>query len=85
MRANIKRENANYSFSKAPRAIGIGAKVRNVNQPGPSSYNIDKGDDQSRKKISTFGTSPRRTGMNHFHSIGTGAGSMYMGQVLKDM
>ena len=35
LRANIKRENANYSFSKAHRGIGIGSKVKNANQPGP--------------------------------------------------
>lgn len=82
--SKIKRENANYSFSKAPRAIGMGAKVRNDNRPGPCSYDFNNSNKLNTKKsVSTFGTSPRRVDINKFHSIGTGIGSMYMGQVYK--
>lgn len=39
---HIKRENAQYSFGKAQRPIGvkINQKIDFLSSPGPSSYNI---------------------------------------------
>jgi hypothetical protein len=81
-RFHIKRETTfEQSFPKAPRAIGVHARPpKNMMFPGPAQYVIE-----SPKKLTkpTFGTSPRRIDMSKFHSIGTGRGSLYDGQVYK--